>query len=110
MLVPRCAHDKESTMNASAVFKWILVATPLMVGGCKTGSNVTPIGGTVEPGGGGGGQGALLVDGTGNYEAPPHVFSPRPHPAPASSSSAWATSAPTSTARPSSRSSTARSS
>lgn len=81
MLVPRCAHDKESTMNASAVFKWILVATPLMVGGCKTGSNVTPIGGTVEPGGGGGGQGALLVDGTGNYEAPPHTFSPRPHPA-----------------------------
>jgi hypothetical protein len=68
-------------MNASAVFKWILVATPLMVGGCKTSSNVTPIGGTVEPGGGGGGQGALLVDGTGNYEAPPHTFSPRPHPA-----------------------------
>lgn len=82
MLVARCAHEKESTMNASAVFKWILVATPLLVGGCKTGSNVTPIGGTVDPGGGGGGgQGALLVQGQGTYEASPHTFNPRPHPA-----------------------------
>jgi len=68
-------------MNAPTYFKWILLATPLVVGGCKSG-DVTPIGGTVPPdgGGGGGGQGALLVQGQGTYDAPPHKFSPRPHP------------------------------
>lgn len=66
-------------MNAPSVMKWILLAMPLMVSGCRGASNVTPIGGTVEPGGGqGGGQGALLVQS--GYEAPPHLFSPRPHP------------------------------
>ncbi len=66
-------------MNAPSVMKWILLAMPLMVSGCRSASNVTPIGGTVEPGGGqGGGQGALLVQS--GYEAPPHLFSPRPHP------------------------------
>ncbi|MBA3545415.1 MAG: VWA domain-containing protein [Nannocystis sp.] len=66
-------------MNAPSVMKWILLAMPLMVSGCRSASNVTPIGGTVEPGGGqSGGQGALLVQS--GYEAPPHLFSPRPHP------------------------------
>lgn len=69
-------------MNAPSVMKWILLAMPLMVAGCRSTSSVTPIGGTVEPGGGGGGggggQGALLVQS--GYEAPPHLFSPRPHP------------------------------
>ena len=68
-------------MNAPSVMKWILLAMPLMVS-CRSTSSVTPIGGTVEPGGGGGGggggQGALLVQS--GYEAPPHLFSPRPHP------------------------------
>ena len=68
-------------MNAPSVMKWILLSLPLMVSGCRSASSVTPIGGTVEPGGGGGqggGQGALLVQS--GYEAPPHLFSPRPHP------------------------------
>lgn len=82
MLVPLIAESfKESTMNAPSVMKWILLAMPLMVAGCRSTSSVTPIGGTVEPGGGGGqggGQGALLVQS--GYEAPPHLFSPRPHP------------------------------
>jgi len=72
---------KESKMNAPSVMKWILLAMPLVVSGCRSASNVTPIGGTVEPGGGGGqggGQGALLVQS--GYEAPPHLFAPRPHP------------------------------
>jgi Ca-activated chloride channel family protein len=64
-------------MNA-AFYKWILVATPLMIAGCRTGQGVTPIGGTVDPNGGG--QGALIVQGQGSYEAPPHTFNPRPHP------------------------------
>ena len=40
-------------MNAPSVMKWILLAMPLMVAGCRSTSSVTPIGGTVEPGGGG---------------------------------------------------------
>ena len=66
-------------MNAPSFAKWILLSLPLCFVGCRTGSNVTPIGGTVEPGGQGG-NGALLVQGQGAYEAPPHLFSPRPHP------------------------------
>lgn len=84
MLVPPAAtvSFKESMMNAPSFAKWILLATPLMFSGCRTASSVTPIGGTVEPGGdGGGGQGAMLVQGQGSYDAPPHLFSPRPHPA-----------------------------
>lgn len=66
-------------MNAPSMMKWILLAMPLVVSGCRSTASVTPIGGTVEPGGGqGGGQGALLVQS--GYEAPPHLFSPRPHP------------------------------
>jgi Ca-activated chloride channel family protein len=68
-------------MNAPSIAKWILLSLPLCFVGCRTGSNVTPIGGTVEPGGQDGGNGALLVQGQGAYEAPPHLFSPRPHPA-----------------------------
>ncbi len=66
-------------MNAPSLAKWILLATPLMFAGCRTSSSVTPIGGSVEPGGSDG-DGALLVQGQGAYEAPPHLFSPRPHP------------------------------
>ncbi|MBK7827638.1 VWA domain-containing protein [Nannocystis sp.] len=67
-------------MNAPSIAKWILLSLPLCFVGCRTGSTVTPIGGTVDPGQGGG-NGALLVQGQGAYEAPPHLFSPRPHPA-----------------------------
>jgi hypothetical protein len=65
-------------MNAPSIAKWILIATPLMFAGCRTSSSVAPIGGTVGPDGGG--NGALLVQDQGNYDAPPHLFSPRPHP------------------------------
>jgi len=68
---------QESPMNAPSFAKWILLATPLMFSGCRSTPTVTPIGGTVEPGG----DGALLVQGQGSYDAPPHLFSPRPHPA-----------------------------
>ncbi len=80
MLVPLVAERfKESKMNAPSVMKWILLAMPLVVS-CRSTSSVTPIGGTVEPGGGdGGGQGALLVQNRA-YEAPPHLFAARPHP------------------------------
>ena len=66
-------------MNAPSFAKWILLSLPLCFVGCRTGSNVTPIGGTVGPDQNGG-NGALLVQGQGAYEAPPHLFSPRPHP------------------------------
>ena len=66
-------------MNAPSFAKWILLATPLMFSGCRNAPSVTPIGGTVEPGGGNG-DGALVVQGQGSYDAPPHLFSPRPHP------------------------------
>ena len=79
--LPPTVSFKECMMNAPFFAKWILLATPLVFSGCRTASTVTPIGGTVEPGGDGGGQGALLVQGQGTYDAPPHTFSPRPHPA-----------------------------
>lgn len=66
-------------MNAPSFAKWILLATPLMLAGCRTSSSVAPIGGTVGPDNGAG-NGALLVQGQGTYDAPPHLFSPRPHP------------------------------
>lgn len=66
-------------MNAPSFAKWILLSLPLCFVGCRTGSSVTPIGGTVGPDQNGG-NGALLVQGQGAYEAPPHLFSARPHP------------------------------
>ncbi len=65
-------------MHAPTYAKWILLATPLMFCGCRSSQGVTPIGGTVEPADRG--DGALLVQGQGSYDAPPHLFSPRPHP------------------------------
>jgi Ca-activated chloride channel family protein len=59
--------------------KWILLATPIVLSGCRS-SSVAPIG-TVTPDGGGNGN-VNLASGQGNiaYEAPPHTFSPRQHP------------------------------
>lgn len=58
--------------------KWILLATPIALSGCRA-STVAPIG-AVNPGGGEGGP--MLAQGQGDvaYEGPPHSFSPRPHP------------------------------
>jgi Ca-activated chloride channel family protein len=81
MLGPAAKKSEESPMNAPSFAKWILIATPLMLAGCRTNSSVAPIGGTVGPDGNGAGNGALLVQGQGTYDAPPHLFSPRPHPA-----------------------------
>lgn len=59
--------------------KWILLATPIVLSGCRS-SSVAPIG-TVTPDGGGNGN-PNLASGQGDiaYEAPPHRFSPRQHP------------------------------
>ncbi len=65
-------------MNSPSLLQWILLTTPLLLAGCRTSQGVTPIGGTVGPDGSG--QGALVVQGQGTYDAPPHQFSPRPHP------------------------------
>ena len=63
-------------MHASSLAQWILVATPLLFSGCRAPSTVTPVEGAVEPAG----EGALVAQGQGDYQGPPHLFTPRPHP------------------------------
>ena len=61
--------------------KWILLATPIVMSGCRS-STVAPIGTVTPDGNGTGNNNVMLAQGQGNlaYEAPPHTFSPRQHP------------------------------
>lgn len=61
--------------------KWILLATPIALSGCRS-STVAPIGTVTPDGNGTGNNNVMLAQGQGNvaYEAPPHLFSPRQHP------------------------------